>query len=568
MQLDQDEYLAHYGILKKSGRYPWGSGNTPKQRGKTFLDVVAEHKRDGWSEAEIAKFYSTKEHPFTTSDLRALKSRAVNMEKQEQIRTAQKLADKGMGSSAIARQMGVNESTVRSLLAPGRQDKLETLQRTAEMLKRQVEEKEFLDIGSQVERDLPLDLDNPNVKVGISKDKFNTAVSMLKEEGYQVHTLRIPQQGTTEFTKFKVLVKPGVTQRDAFINRDKIRVISEKSDDGGKSYKDHTLQPPLNISSKRVAVRYKEDGGADADGVIYVRPNVPDVSLGKSRYAQVRIAVDGTHYLKGMAVYKDDLPKGVDLQFNTNKSNTGNKLDAMKPMKKDDQGNVDPVNPFGASLKVIGGQILDEHGKVSSSMNLVNEEGDWDKWSRTLSSQALSKQHPTLAESQLALTYDRRRQEFEEIKALTNPQIKKKLLETFSDEADSAAVHLKAANLPRQATKVILPLTTIKPNEIFAPTFKDGERVALVRFPHAGTFEIPELTVNNRNREARALFGIGKGGQAPDAVGIHPKVAAHLSGADFDGDHVVVIPNNRGLIRKSDPLVGLKDFDPQKYKVP
>lgn len=568
MLLDDDNYLAHYGILRKSGRYPWGSGQNPNQRSKSFLDILKEHKNEGLSDAEIAKLYDRKDEgfPFTVADLRAVKSRAVHLQTQDKIREAQSLKDKGMGASAIARQMNINESTVRSLLEPGRLDKLDVLQKTSEMLKRQVEEKGMVDIGAHVERDLPIG-ENPEVRIGISRDKFNTAISMLKEEGYTVHTVKGQQVGTGENTTYRVLAKPGVTQKDVFLNRDKIQLIAEKTDDGGRTYSGMGLQPPINISSKRVAVRYKEDGGADADGVIYVRPGVNDVSLGKSRYAQVRIAVDGTHYLKGMAVYKDDLPSGVDLMFNTNKSNTGDKLDAMKGMKTDKDGNVDPVNPFGAAIK-LGGQILGKDGKVSSAMNLINEEGDWDKWSRNLSRQVLSKQSPDVAKSQLDLTHERRRQEFEEIRSLTNPQIKRKLLESFSDETDSAAVHLKAANLPRQATKVILPVKSMKPHEIFAPTFKDGERVVLVRFPHAGTFEIPELTVNNRNREARALFGLGKGGKAPDVVGIHPKVAEHLSGADFDGDHVVVIPNNRRTIKNSSPLKGLQGFDPQKYKVP
>jgi hypothetical protein len=571
VELTEGAYLQHYGILRKSGRYPWGSGANPKQRSKTFLDIIEQHRRDGLSEAQIAKMYSTKEHPFTTSDLRALKSRSINIQKQDQIRTAQALSDKGMSPSAIARQMSssektYNESTIRSLLAPGRQDKLDILQSTADMLKQQVAEKEFLDIGAQVERDLPLFSDVPNI--GISKDKFNTAISMLKEEGYQVHSVRIQQAGTGEFTKYKVLVKPGVTQKDVFLNQDKIQVISKKSDDGGRTF-DHdlALKPPLNVSAKRIDVKYKEDGGADADGVIYVRPGIKDVSLGKAHYAQVRVAVDGTHYLKGMAIYKDDLPKGIDLQFNTNKTNTGNKLDALKPMKTDADGKIDPVNPFGASIK-LGGQIKDKNGNVTSAMNLINEEGDWSNWSRTLSRQVLSKQKPELAQSQLKLTYERRLQEFNEIRSLTNPLIKKKLLETFSDETDSAAVHLKAANMPGQANKVLLPVSSMKPTEVFAPTFANGTRVALVRYPHAGTFEIPELTVNNRNKEARRLFGTDKGRTTPDAIGIHPKVAERLSGADFDGDAVVVIPNNRKQIQSRRALDGLKGFDPQKYKVP
>ena len=568
MRLDEGEYLAHYGILRKSGRYPWGSGINPLQRSKTFLDIIEQHKKvDGMTESQIAKAYHTKEHPFSVADIRALKSRATNEVKLDQIRTAQRLRDKGMGASAIARQMDLNESTVRSLLEPGRQEKLDILKSTADMLKRQVEEKEFVDVGASVEKDLPIG-DNPDVRIGISPDKFKTALSMLKEEGYSVHPVYTRQVGTGEMTRNLVLVKPGVTRRDAFVNRDKIRLISEKSDDRGRTYTTNLgIQPPINISSKRVGIRYKEDGGADADGVIYVRPGVPDVSLGKSRYAQVRIAVDDTHFLKGMAVYKDNLPNGVDLQFNTNKSSTGNKLDAMKPLKRvKETGEIDRDNPFGAVIKD-GGQILGKDGKVSSAMNIINEEGDWNTWSRNLSSQVLSKQSPDdLIKPQLDLTYDRRRSELEEIRGLTNPQIRKELLKTFGDETDAAAVHLKAANMPRQATKVILPSNHVKPHEIFAPTFNNGERVALVRFPHAGRFEIPELTVNNRSREARKMFE-GKA-DAPDAVVIHPKVAERLSGADFDGDHVVVIPNNRKQITNQLPLEGLKGFDPQSYAVP
>jgi predicted transcriptional regulator len=561
VKLTEGEYLMHYGILRRSGRYPWGSGSTPLQRSKRFLDILDQHmKVDGMTESEIAKAYSTDKYPMSVADLRATKSRAGTEVKMDQIRTAERLRDKGMGASAIARQMDVNESTVRSLLEPGRKEKLDTVQKTADMLKRQVEEKEMIDVGSNVNLDLPIS-DNPSTKIGISPDKFNTALSMLKEEGYNVHTFKSQQVGTGEMTTYKVLVKPGVTQKEAWLNRDNVRLISEKTDDGGHTYTDFGIVPPLSVSSKRVGIRYKEDGGADADGVIYVRPGVPDVTLGKSRYAQVRVAIDNSHFLKGMAVYKDDLPKGIDLQFNTNKSDTGNKHDAMKPLKRDPKtGEVDKDNPFGAVIKE-GGQILDKNGKARSAMNIINEEGDWDKWSRTLSSQVLSKQKPELIESQLNLTYDRRRSEFEEIKGLTNPQIKRKLLETFGDETDAAAVHLKAANMPRQATKVILPSNHVKHDEIFAPTFKDGEKVALVRFPHAGTFEIPELTVNNRSRKTRALFG-GKA-DVPDAVAIHPRVAEHLSGADFDGDHVVVIPNNRGNITSKLPLEGLKGFEPR-----
>jgi hypothetical protein len=570
VKISEEDYLAHYGIQRRSGRYPWGSGQNPNQRSKTFLDIIEEHKKAGLSDSKIAELYSTDEYPLTSTNIRAMKSNAVNIRTQENIREAQRLRDKGMSPSAIGRQMGKNESTIRSYLEPGRLDKLDTLQKTVNMLKKEVEEKGYIDVGAQVERDLPIG-DSPEVRIGISKDKFNTAIAMLREEGYSVHPVRIAQVGTGEFTRYRVLSKQPQTkagQREVFLNRDKIQVISKKSDDGGRNFKDESIKPPLHIDPKRVQVRYKEDGGADHDGVIYVRPGVPDISLGKSRYAQVRIAIKGDYYLKGMAIYKDDLPPGVDLQFNTNKSNTGKKTDAMKPMKTDKDGNIDPTNPFGALIKT-GGQIKNDKGKVTSAMNLINEEGDWHIWSKTLSRQVLAKQSTDLVKQQLDLTYERRRQEYEEIKALQNPTIKRKLLESFSDETDSAAVHLKAAAMPAQATKVILPITSMKPTEVYAPTFKNGQRVVLVRFPHAGTFELPELTVNNKNREAIKLLGKGEVGKAHDVIGIHPRVAEHLSGADFDGDHVVVIPNNRGEITTKHPLDGLKNFDPQaKYKVP
>lgn len=515
------------------------------------------------SDPQIARSFSPvdkdgniiKEDQFTVADLRALRSRSTTLQKQEQVRTAQRLRDKGMGFSEVGKQMNLNESTVRSLLEPGRLEKLDILQTTANMLKKQVNEKEFVDVGAHV-----------NLELGISPDKFKTALSMIKEEGYNVHPVHIKQVGTGEITRYLILTKPGVTKREAFLNRDKIRQISEKTDDGGRHFQDVGFKPPLHLDPKRIAVKYKEDGGADADGVIYVRPGKEDLSLGKARYAQVRIAVGGTHYLKGMAIYKDDLPNGVDVMFNTNKSNTGNKLDAMKPLKKDKEtGQVDRELPFGAVIKE-GGQILSKDGKPTSVMNLINEEGDWDKWSRNLSGQVLSKQSPDLAKSQLDVTYERRRAELEEIKGLTNPLIKRKLLETFSEETDAAGVHLKAANMPRQATKVLLPSTHVKPTEIFAPTFHDGERVALIRFPHAGTFEIPDLVVNNRSREVKKMFGGRR--DIPDAVAIHPKVAQHLSGADFDGDHVVVVPNNRRQLTITPELEKLKGFDPQRYKVP
>lgn len=540
MIIDEEDYLAHYGILRRSGRYPWGSGGNQATRNRSFLDMIDSLRRQGLSEKQIADSFSTPEHPFTTTMLRAAKSIAKNEQKQADIAMAQRLHDKGYSNIKIGERMGINESSVRALLNPAQKLKADILVTTSNMLKEQVAKKSYIDVGSGVERHL-----------GISQTKLSTAIARLQEEGYTIHYIKVPQLGTGQQTTTKVLAAPGTTYGQAYRNRDQIRQITEHSEDGGRSY--FGILPPVSVKSNRIAVRYAEQGGADADGVIYVRPGVDRVSLGGARYAQVRISVDGTHYIKGMAMYKDDLPDGVDLVVNTNKSNTGDKMDAFKALRDD------PDNPFGATIsRQITKTGRDGKKKVTSAMNIVNEEADWDRWSRTLSSQILSKQSPALARTQLDMTYDRRKRELDEIMALTNPAVRRKLLEGFADGADSAAVHLKAAALPRQKSHVILPFNSLKETEIYAPNYRDGERVVLIRHPHGGIFEIPELTVNNRHREARKVLG-----NATAAVGINSKVAQRLSGADFDGDTVLVIPNGRGTIKTAPALAGLKGFDPQ-----
>jgi len=544
MLIPEEDHIAHIGTLHKSGRYPWGSGEDPNQRNKTFLDYVSELHKQGMSDPDIARGMG-----MNTTELRAKKSIAKNEEKQADIRMAQRLKDKGLSNGKIGERMardGVprNESSIRALLAPGAADKADALQDTAKLLQDAVDKKGYIDIGTGVENHLD-----------ISKNRLSTAVAILKEKGYVVETVQVAQQGSaTNKTGIKVLAPPGTVYRDIAANTGKIQQINEYSSDGGHTF--NFIQPPISISSKRVKIIWDEDGGGANDGLIHVRPGAKDLSLGGSTYAQVRIAVDGTHYLKGMAVYKNDLPPGVDLQFHTNKTRLPDKLDVMKPMKLDE-----PDNPFGSVVRQLKQDPKDPE-RVTSAMNIVNAEGDWSKWSRNLSPQTLSKQSPTLAKSQLDMTYERKQTTLDGIMKLTNPAVRKKLLETYATEVDSSAVHLKAAALPRSSWHSILPMNTLKPNEIYAPNFRNGELVALIRYPHGGTFEIPELTVNNRNPQSKTLMD-----RAVDAVGIHSKVAERLSGADFDGDAVLVIPNERRLIKTTPALEGLKNFTPRdKYK--
>ncbi len=531
--------IRHYGTPRHSGRYPWGSGKNP-QRSKDFLGYVRDLKKGGMSDVDIAKSLN-----ITTTQLRAKKSIAKSEQRKADFAQAIKLKNKGYSNTEIGRRMGMPESSVRSLLDPVLKERSEVTAATADMLKASVAKKKYLDVGLGVEN-----------HIGISRTKLKTAIAMLEEEGsHRVHKFDIEQVGTGKRTNMMVLTEKHITYGDVIRNKDKIKLTTDHyTEDGGRTWAG--IEPPKSVSSKRIKVRYAEEGGSDKDGVIELRRGVDDISLGKSRYAQVRIAIDDTHYLKGMAMYADNLPKGVDIVFNTNKKTDTSKELVFKSLK-DDQD-----NPFGAIVRQK--HYIDAKGKKQlSAINIVNEEGDWGKWSKNLSSQVLSKQLPSLAKNQLALIAAAKQEEFGEIMSLTNPVIKRKLLNTFADSCDSAAAHLKAAAMPRQRTHVILPFTDMKEHEIYAPNYKNGEKVVLIRYPHGGTFEIPEVTVNNKHVTAKRLLG-----NSIDAIGIHPKVAERLSGADFDGDTVLVIPNKKGLIKTSSPIKGLMDFNPKESYPP
>lgn len=535
----QDDILMHYGVKRRSGRYPWGSGDNPFQHGGDFLSRVEELQSQGKSEKEIAE-----ELKMSTTDLRMQVRVAKHERRMVLADRAKSLREEGKTLDEIAKIMGYNnDSSVRALLNENTATNKNKARQTAERLKQELAEKGALDVGTGAEREL-----------GVSSGVLQEALFILETEGYNRFGVGVPQVNNPKNRTITPIISvPDIDQRQVYQDLSLVKSVGEyHSTDGGESW--DKREYPASISSDRVKIRYAEEGGLAKDGVIELRRGVPDLDLGASHYAQVRIMVDGTHYLKGMAMYSEDMPDGVDIIFNTNKRSGTPKLDVLKKIQND------PDNPFGAFIKA-GGQshYIDEDGTEKlSAINKLKEEGDWDKMSKNLSSQFLSKQPIKLIQTQLDLTYADAEDEFSEICSLTNPTVKKKLLMDFADECDSAVVHLKAAALPRQSTQVILPLTAMKETEIYAPNYRDGEKVALVRYPHGGTFEIPILTVNNKNKSAISILGP----RTRDAVGINAKVAERLSGADFDGDQVVVIPTGGRVNIKSTPaLAGLKDFD-------
>lgn len=545
--MNDDDYLKHYGVPRRSGRYPWGSGKETYQRTGDFLSRIDEFKKKGMSEKDIATAFG-----LTTSKLRVQQSMAKAERRAKDVDRAMSLRNKGLSLNQIAKEMGFkNDSSVRSLLNERSAQRMDEAANVAKTLKKHVDEKGMIDVGAGVEREL-----------ATSKEKMKQALYMLEMEGYKVYGGGIAQvTNSGKQTTLKVLAPPDTEHKDIY-DTTKIHTIRDYNTLTGEVHVD-SFKYPTSVSGNRVHIRYAEDGGVTKDGTIEIRRGVPDLDLGNSHYSQVRILVDGKSYLKGMAVYKDDdnFPKGTDIVFNTNKSKGTPPEKVFKDITENLQK--DPNNPFGSSIGPKGqSYYIDKNGERKlSAINKRADEGDWNEWAQGLPSQFLAKQSKTLIQKQLALSKADKLAELEEILSIDNPTVKKNLLASFADDADAAAVHLKAAALPRQRYQVILPIDSLKDNEIYAPNFNDGEKVALVRFPHGGTFEIPTLTVNNKNKDAIAMISKNP----KDAVCINSKVAERLSGADFDGDTVLTIPiSSKVKITTQPPLKALDGFDNKK----
>lgn len=551
----ESNILEHYGTKRHSGRYPWGSGDNPYQHSGDFLSRIEVLKKKGLSEKDILESINDalpKEYQMSLSEFRVAKRTAIHERKTSEYEQIHKLKDEDhLGWTEIGDKLGMSESSVRSKYNNAIGEKASQAEKIAATLKAEVDKKGMIDIS-----------EGANQVLGVSESKLDEAAYILEAEyGYQRYGVGIRQPtNARQQTNITVLAKPEFDQKYAYQHQDQIDSLGDyHSDDGGETFT--KLQRPSSLDSNRVAIRYGDEGGLDKDGVMEIRRGVPDLDLGKSHYAQVRILVDGDHYLKGMAVYSDDLPDGVDVMFYTNKPSGTPKMKVLKEAK------ADPDNPFGAAIKANGQSMyIGDDGKEHlSPINKLKEEGDWDTMSRNVSSQFLSKQPKKLIENQLNLTVADYKAQYDEIMRYDNPTVKKKLLNDFADTVEGTSMTLKASAFPGQSTKVILPINKIKETEAYCPTYENGTRLALIRYPHAGTFEIPIVTVNNKNVSGKRNLGA-----IQDAIGINAKVAEQLSGADFDGDTVMVIPvTDKVNIKSTRALKALEGFDPKTaYAVP
>ena len=540
-----EEYLLHEGKKRRSGRYPWGSGENPFQHESwyKFLGEYSKLRDEGISEIEIANTFN-----MNTRQLRNQITYARAEQRAAEREVVKYWSEQGHTNTEIGKRLGLSEGSVRNRLSPpkeGKPTRQVQLENIEKAIVDSIERTGHLDVGVGVER-----------QIGVTRNTFNAVVNHLVEKmGWHIHRIRINRLAdSSKQTTVKTLSK----------EKDYVTVLKDSENIGNLEYqsedrmmtKPDRLKPATHIDRSRIMIRYDEDGGRDKDGLIELRPGVEDLDLKNARYAQVRMAVGDDMYMKGMATYaQEELPKGIDIVYNVTKSRGTPDNKVFKMMEGDPKSEINPENLFGTNISK-----QNEH----ATLNIINEEGDWDTWSTDLSSQFLSKQPKSLLVEQLGKTYDSIKQEYNELTQLTNPVVKRHLLEKFNDGIDSKANYLSAKGMPGTKNHVILPMPEMRANEVYAPNYNTGDRVALVRHPHGGIFEIPDLVVNNNIPKAKKMIGT----DSPDAIIIHPSVADKLSGADFDGDTVLVIPNNSGKIKSDRSLKELRGFDPvAEYKV-
>jgi DNA-directed RNA polymerase specialized sigma24 family protein len=185
-ELSSDE-LMHYGVKRRSGRYPWGSGEHPFQRSGDFLARVEELESDPefvyidtkgeWGpKGKEYKGQTGVAHSLglSSTELRVQKGLAKDERRAIDVATAKSLVyDKGLSKMEAGRRMGINESTVRSLLDEVSESRMKAAKNTADKLREEVESKGTIDISKGVERYL-----------GVSSTKLEEARYILEREGY------------------------------------------------------------------------------------------------------------------------------------------------------------------------------------------------------------------------------------------------------------------------------------------------------------------------------------------------------------------------------------------------
>ena len=222
---DSEPYIEHYGMPRRSGRYPWGSGDNPYQHGSgDFISRVEALRKENitYTDPETGQIYTgdtavAKTLGMSTTQLRARLAMAKNERRATQYDKAVSMREDGHTLQEIADALGMpNESSVRSLLNKESAERMNKAITTANTLKALVDEKGLIDVGDGVDTELH-----------ISKEKLNQALEILQDEGYEVYGFGLPQlTNPGKQTNFKVIAPPGTTYSEVYALRDKGEIHS------------------------------------------------------------------------------------------------------------------------------------------------------------------------------------------------------------------------------------------------------------------------------------------------------------------------------------------------------
>ena len=98
---ESDEDLVHYGMPRRSGRYPWGSGKDPYQHSGDFLSRVQELRKQNftYTDPDTGKTYSgdtaiAKSMGLTTTQFRTQVGLANDEQRALKVATAKGLKEK------------------------------------------------------------------------------------------------------------------------------------------------------------------------------------------------------------------------------------------------------------------------------------------------------------------------------------------------------------------------------------------------------------------------------------------------------------------------------------------
>src|SRR5574344_1405277 len=95
------DYLMHFGTPRHSGRYPWGSGDSPYQHTGDFYTHVNQLKEKGLSETQIAEGEG-----LSTTQLRALYSIDKDNRRSDMVAYAKSAKADGKSNVDIGKELG------------------------------------------------------------------------------------------------------------------------------------------------------------------------------------------------------------------------------------------------------------------------------------------------------------------------------------------------------------------------------------------------------------------------------------------------------------------------------